>query len=92
LWHKCKKLISKFQKGLSEKKKTRPSEVGLQAVASYEVKRCNMDTLKVWLGKNKLLVGGKKEQLIEKMVQAMEILFDQGARLSSCFQLPLSYP
>ena len=51
-----------------------------------------MDTLKVWLGKKKLLVGCKKEQFIEKMVQAMGILFDQGACLSSCFQLPLSYP
>jgi hypothetical protein len=46
LWHKCKKLIFKFRKDLSEKKRTRPSGAGLQNATSYEeVNRCNIATL-----------------------------------------------
>ena len=35
-----------------------------------------MGILKVWLRKNKLSVSGKKEHLLEKVVQAMEISFE----------------
>jgi hypothetical protein len=93
LWHKCKKLIFKFRKDLSEKKKTRPSGVGLQTATSYEdVRRCNMDTLKAWHRGKNLSVGGKKEQLVERVVQAMGISFEQGAGSSSSSQSPLEYP
>jgi hypothetical protein len=51
-----------------------------------------MDTLKAWLRENKLSVSGKKEQLVERMVQAMGISFEQGAGSSSSSQLPLEYP
>jgi hypothetical protein len=51
--------------------------VGLEAATSYEdVRRSNMNTLKVWLRGKQLLVGGKKEQLVEKVVQAMGISYE----------------
>ena len=44
------------------RKKTRPLGVGLQAATSYEeIKKCNIDTFKAWLGENKILVDGKKK-------------------------------
>jgi hypothetical protein len=43
--------------------------MGFQVATSYEeVKGCNVDTLKAWFRENKLPVGGKKEQLIQKVV------------------------
>jgi hypothetical protein len=93
LWHKCKKLIFKFRKDLSEKKRTRPSGVGLQDATSYEeVNRCNIATLKSWLRENKIPVGGNKEQLVEKVVQALGIRSGQGAGSSSSSSSPLEYP
>jgi hypothetical protein len=66
--------------------------VGLQAATSYEeVKRCNIDILNAWLRENKLLVGGKKEKLIQKVVQAMGISSEQGAGSSSSSESPLEY-
>ena len=74
LWHKCKKLIFKFRKDLSEKNKTRPSRLELQDVITYEeVNRCNIATLKSWLRENKIPVGGNKQQLVEKVVQVLGI-------------------
>jgi hypothetical protein len=93
LWHKCKKLIFKFRKDLSEKKRTRPSGVGLQDATSYEeVNRYNIATLKSWLRENKIPVGGNKEQLVEKVVQALGIRSGQGAGSSSSSSSPLEYP
>ena len=40
-----------------------------------------MNTLKAWLREKILLVGGKKEQLVEKMFQAMGISSKQGVGL-----------
>jgi hypothetical protein len=93
LWHKCKKLIFKFRKDLREKKKTRPSGLGLEATTSYEdVRRYNMDILKAWLRRKQLLFGGKKEQLMERVVQAMEISFQQRVGSASSSQSALEYP